>query len=131
MNIYQLKIILRKLFLDHLISDIVSRFTAHAKQAATIEQLLPTNIASDTTCMSIKEAVEFYSDDLPNPGILDEELSRWKCKWLSFHRKIVQIQYPSLLSNAVLSLYQTFLLFLKLFATLPLSSCACEFGLCS
>ena len=66
-------------FLDHLISDILSRFTAHAKQAATIKQLQPTNITSDTTCMSIKEAVEFYSDDLPNPGILDEELPLSSC----------------------------------------------------
>ena len=32
------------------------------------------SLASDTTCMSIKEAVDFYSDDLPNSGILDEEL---------------------------------------------------------
>ena len=29
--------------------------------------------------MSIKEAVEFYSDDLPNPGILDEELPLSSC----------------------------------------------------
>ena len=66
-------------FLDHLISDILSRFTAHAKQAATIKQLQPTNITSDTTCMSIKEAVEFYSDDLPNPDILDEKLPLSSC----------------------------------------------------
>jgi len=70
-------------FLDHLISDISSRFAAHAKQAATIEQLLPTNITTNTTCMCIQEAVDFYKDDLPNTSILDEELCRWKCKWLT------------------------------------------------
>ena len=87
-------------FLDHLISDISSRFTAHAKQAATIEQLLPTNITSDTTCMSIKELVFWMKSYLAG-----------SVNGYPFHRKIIQIQYPSLLSNAVLSLYQTFLLF--------------------
>ena len=76
--------------------------------------------------MSIKEAVEFYSDDLPNPGILDEELSRWKCKWLSVPQK----DRPKTVSKSLkqccpITLPNIFTL-LKLFATLPLSSCACE-----
>ena len=74
----------------------------------------------------IKEAVEFYSDDLPNPGILDEELSRWKCKWLSVPQK----DRPNTVSKSLkqccsITLPNIFTL-LKLFATLPLSSCACE-----
>ena len=58
-------------FLDHLIIDISSRFTAHAKQAAIIEHLLPINITSEATCANIKEVVELYSNDLPNTCILD------------------------------------------------------------
>ena len=31
---------------------------------------------------AMKEVIEFYSTDLPNPSLLDEELRRWKTKWI-------------------------------------------------
>ena len=67
-------------FLDHLISDIGSRFSEHSKRVATLQGLLPINITSSTTFSDIEPAIALYSDDLHNPLILDEELHRWKFK---------------------------------------------------
>ena len=70
-------------FLDHLISDVISRFTSHSKHAASLQNLVPSNISADTSIDSIQEAVDFYSSDLLNPALLDEEFCRWKTKWLN------------------------------------------------
>ena len=70
-------------FLDHLISDISSRLSTHSKQAASLQGLLPVNITVNTSIVDLNEAIVFYSDDLPNPNILDEELCRWKTKCLA------------------------------------------------
>ena len=41
------------------------------------------NITVNTSIVDLNEAIVIYSDDLPNPNILDEELCRWKTKWLA------------------------------------------------
>ena len=69
-------------FLDHLISNLLYRFDAHMKQAAGIQRLIPTNIMEELTTYNIREAINFYKDDLQNPDVVDEELHCWKLKWL-------------------------------------------------
>ena len=69
-------------FLDHLVSDVSSRFTHHCKQVAALQELLPINSTEDTSISKIKEAIDFYADDLPNASIIDEEFCRWKSRWL-------------------------------------------------
>ena len=111
-------------FLDHLISDIGSRFSEHSKQDATLQGLLPINITSSTTFSDIEPAIALYSDDLPNPLILDEVLHRWKLRWL----EVSQQGRPETLSDALKQCSPEHLpninTLLKLFATLPLSSCS-------
>ena len=67
-------------FLDHLINELSSRVDVHTKRAATLQGLLPERIASDSSnsMQNIKEAVDFYRNDLPNAGIIDEEIHIWK-----------------------------------------------------
>lgn len=76
-------------FLDHLISDVSSRFTNQSKMAASLQALLPTYITPTTSCANLQEAIDFYSDDLPNPHILDEEISRGSQNGYMFLNKIV------------------------------------------
>ena len=113
-------------FLDQLISDLGCRFDKHAKQADSLQSLLPSFISESSSPSDIQEAVEFYSDDLPNAGILDEEFYRWKRKWLS----IPSHDRPHLLHEALQQCSQhglpNMFILLKLFATIPLSSCSCE-----
>ena len=70
-------------FLDHIISNLSYRFDAHMKQAATIQKLVSMNITEELSVNNIMEATNFYKDDLTNPDVIDEELHRWKMKWLS------------------------------------------------
>ena len=114
------------LFLDHLISDISLRFTAHSKQAASLQGLLPSHITPMSSFDDLQEAITYYSADLPNPNIVDEELCRWKAKWLL----TPQQDRPDTLSNTLKECCPTTLpnifTLLKIFATIPLSSCSCE-----
>ena len=81
------------------------------------------NITVNTSTVDLNEAIVFYSDDLPYPNILDEELCRWKTKWLA-----VKLQdRPETVSDTLkqccpTSLPNIFTL-LKLFGTIPLCSC--------
>jgi len=113
-------------FLDHLISDISSRFTSHSKQAASLQGLLPCNITSTSSFSEMNEVISFYSDDLPNSSILDEELCRWKSKWL--HAPIDD--RPETLSDSLNQCspitFPNISTLLKFFPTLPLSSASCE-----
>ena len=112
-------------FLDHLINDISSRFTNHSKQAASLQDL-PVNITEGTSTSSMKDAIDFYSDDLPNSDIIDEEFSRWKCKWLCVPLKDRPETLAESLKQCCQQTLPNIFTLLKLFATLPLSSCSCE-----
>ena len=111
-----------------LVSDVSSRFTSHCKQVAGLQGLLPINKTDDTSISIIKEAIDFYADDLPNASIIDEQFCRWKSTWLS----VLQKDCPETLTDSLnqccpQSLPNIFTL-LKLFSTLPLSSCSCEWS---
>ena len=96
------------------------------KKVSSLQVLLPVKInpASSTEC--IKAAIEFYSDDLPNPNVFDEEFEVWKLKWLQAPLQ----QRPETLSKTLQQCssasFPNIFTLLKLFATLPLSSCSCE-----
>ena len=84
------------------------------------------NITVNTSIVDFNAAIVFYSDDLPNPNILDEELCRWKTKWLA-----VKLQdRPETISDTLKQCCPTsppnIFTLLKLFGTIPLSSCSCE-----
>ena len=51
-------------FLDHLISNLSSRFDAHIKQAALIQNLIPSKVTERLKLTDIAEGVDFYKDDL-------------------------------------------------------------------
>ena len=111
-------------FLDHLTSNLSSRFDAHVKQAALIQNLIPSKVTEKLKLIDIAEGVDFYKDDLENPDVVDEELHRWKMKWLSVRYK----DRPQRLSDTLKECggFPNIFILLKLFATLPLSSCSCE-----
>ena len=74
-------------FLDHIVSDLTTRFNAHVKQSASIEKLLPANINPDSCVKTLEQAVAFYKDDLPNVDVVDEEFHFWKSRWLSIPKQ--------------------------------------------
>ena len=86
-------------FLDHLLSDLTSRFAAHVKQTASIQKLLPVNINPDSTIDGFEQAVSFNRDNLPNSDLLDEEFHLWKSRWLAVTKK----GRPETISKAMFS----------------------------
>lgn len=113
-------------FLDHLISDLSSRFDKHAKQVASLQGLLPTKITSASSMQDIEQAVAFYSSDLPNAAIVDEEFHVWKTRWLSVLPQDRPQTITACMKNCSSQTFSNIFTLLKLFATLPLSSCSCE-----
>ena len=59
--------------LDHLITEVTSRFDVHTKKAAMIQGLLPVQLSLESSVQNIQEAIAFHKDDLPNADIFDEE----------------------------------------------------------
>ena len=76
--------------------------------------------------IDLNEAIAFYSDDLSNPSILEEELCGWKTKWLIVKQlRSFRKNMDTLKQCCPASLPNIFIL-LKLFGIIPLSSCASE-----
>ena len=93
------------------------------KQSALIQKLIPININPDSTVAGFEQAVAFYADDLPNSDLVDEEFHMWKCRWLGVSKQ----ERPHSIGKALQQCSATTLpILLRLFATLPLCSCACE-----
>ena len=83
-------------FLDHLVSVISTRFTAHGKTAASIQELLLNSITLIPSFGMIEKAVSFYNDDLPNPTIINAEFCRWKSKWLLVPKSLKECSQAAL-----------------------------------
>ena len=112
-------------FLDHLITDLNSRFSKHVQKVAYLQAVLPTYISEKSSFEDIEEAVDFYITDLPNPDIVDEEFARWKRKWIN----VPLTSRPQTLKTCLAAEICTMLnicVLLQLFATLPLSTCSCK-----
>jgi hypothetical protein len=107
-------------FLDHLINELSSRFDVHIKRAATIQRLLPERITSNSSVDDIQEAVDFYTNDLPNVEIIDEELHIWKCRWVAISPPDRPQTLSESLKKCSLESIPNIFMLLKLFAKLLL-----------
>ena len=112
-------------FLDHLIADLNARFAKHVQKVACLQALLPASISETSSFEDIKEAVDFYSADLSNPDIVDEEFARWKRKWANVPVQSRPQALKDCLAPGVCTMPNVHAL-LQVFATLPLSTCSCE-----
>lgn len=113
-------------FLDHLISELSIRFDNHTKQASHLQHLLPSRITEISTVNDIEQAINFYKDDLPNPSVVDEEFQRWKVQWLSTPTEDRPDTLNRCLKSCSPESIPNIFMLLKLFATLPMTSCSCE-----
>jgi hypothetical protein len=95
------------------------------QKVARLEAVLPTSISEKSSFEDIKEAIDFYETDLPNPDIVYEEFARWKRKWINVPLKSCPQTLKGCLATEICTMPNICVL-LQLFATLPLSSCSCE-----
>ena len=72
------------LVLDHLLSEMESRFSSHQKTAllglSLIPSLMVTLSTEEYTTKSIQLA-DMYREDLPSPDCVQSELHCWRLKW--------------------------------------------------
>ena len=71
--------------------------------------------------VDLNEAIVYYSNDLPDHNILDEELSPWQTKWLAVKHQDRPETISDPPSNVSLLHFPTCLHLLKLFGTIPLA----------
>ena len=68
--------------LDTLMAEMETRLGPMSQRAAKLLYLTPSVYCDEELNSSaVKEAIEMYKDDLPNPDLVDIELLRWKTKW--------------------------------------------------
>ena len=69
--------------IDRFISEMTFRFNLFNKTASKLLLFVPSIICHpDYNHLEITDLTNQYSDDLPNPDIIDQELRRWKRKWM-------------------------------------------------
>ena len=112
-------------FLDDLVADLNARFAKHVQKVACLQAPVPASISETSSFEDIKEAVDFYSTDLPNPDIVNQEFACWKRKWANVPVQSRPQALKDCLAPGVCTMPNVYIL-LQHFATLPLSTCSCE-----
>ena len=118
--------------LDHLISELKSRFSNHQRVALLGLSIVPSlfvSLESDDHMSRFKTLSDLYQDDLPSPECLESELHSWKIKW----RKELEDHGDSSLPTSLLhtlrrvsSMYPNISALVKILCTLPVTTCTAE-----
>ena len=112
-------------FLDHIIVELDSQFSAIAQTSTQLLGLVPSIMCSQDD-LDISEAVELYHNDLPSPELFDQEFSRWRDIYV--HKAVDQRPKTcaSALKECDSNLYPNLSVLLRIACTLPVTSCECE-----
>ena len=110
-------------FLDHIIVELDSQFSDIAQTSTLLLGLVPSCSQND---LDISEAVELYHQDLPSPGLFDQEFSRWRDIYM--HKAVDQRPKTcaAALKECDANLYPNLSVLLTIACTLPVTSCECE-----
>ena len=118
--------------LDHLVSEMDSRFSSHQKTAlldlSVIPSILVTLPTEEYTTKGIQLA-EMYRDDLPSPDCVECELHCWQLKWqqqLREHGSASLPYTPTFTLRQVTSMYPNIRALITIICTLPVTSCSVE-----
>lgn len=112
-------------FLDHVVAELESQFSAVAQIASQLLGLVPSIMCSQED-LDISEAVQLYHDDLPSPELFDQEFARWR----DMHLQNAADKRPTTCASAVKvcdsRLFPNIHVLLQIVCTLPVTSCECE-----
>jgi hypothetical protein len=112
-------------FLDHIIVELDSQFSAVAQTSTRLLGLVPSIMCSQND-LGISEAVELYHDDLPSPELFDQEFSRWKDVYVHKSADQRPKMCASALKECDSNLYPNLSVLLRIACTLPVTSSECE-----
>jgi len=113
--------------LDCIIGEMETRFNKLSQRAVKLLLLVPTICCERSNiCDNLKSTVDMYSNDLPNPDLVNTELKSWKRKW---ENEPVEDR-PTSLATAIQSCDKTrfpnLYILLQIGCTLGVTSCECE-----
>ena len=112
---------------DQFIAKMTFRFNSFNETVSKLLLLVPSIICDpEYNDSDIEGLIDQYSDDLPNPDIIDLELKSWKMKWSEVEKE----DRPASLAKAIkycdkLKFPNVFVL-IKIGCTLPVTSAECE-----
>ena len=113
-------------FLDHIICELEMQFSPMAKTAAKILTIVPSILCDEDKEVDIRDIFELYSNDLPSPELLDQELVRWKMKYTSVSNDKIPSSCAIALKGCDKDLFPNIYILLQIACTLPVTSCECE-----
>lgn len=113
-------------FLDHLSSQIQTRFSQRNVAILDAFYALPSSLFSDPTWMEkFSRFLSLYKLDLPEPRFLKTELKSWENYWKLF-QGTVPTTLGMLLPCIDKLIFPNISVALQIAATIPVTSCSCE-----
>ncbi|XP_071168482.1 52 kDa repressor of the inhibitor of the protein kinase-like [Mytilus edulis] len=105
--------------LDHMLTEMNSRFGDLQIKASMGLQVIPTMISQSST-----NDFEYFVVDLPSPSILEQEMHMWKLKWANESDPPSDIN--TALQNCNFIIFPNVHQILKICGTFTVTSCECE-----
>ena len=119
--------------IDHLISELKSRFGSHQRIALQGFWIVPTVLVSlkesDNIISKLSALRQLYEDDLPSPDNLESEVHSWAIKWQKQLTDHGEASLPKTLHEALRHtsvMYPNITTLIKILCTLPVTSCSAE-----
>ena len=112
-------------FLDHIISELNAQFSSLAQTASKLYGMIPAILCSGKN-VDLTEVVELYNDDMPSPELFQQELERWKTRYLSKANSDRPSTCAKALAECDEELFPNIYVLLVIACTLPVTSCECE-----
>jgi len=112
-------------FLDFLISELHSRFSAHADVLSSLQAVLPQH-CNEVNSDKIAKCAEFYGDLLPDPNHLASEMVIWKQKWRSTPDEEKKLSALESFISCSDDFFPNIKAMLGILATLPVSTATAE-----
>jgi len=113
--------------LDHLLSELNSRFTELSKRIAAMMHIIPAvHIQLNSSMDKLKDVLKPYYDDLPSTGSVDAEVHTWITKWKDVAPDNRPDTAGKTLKQTDRSFFPNIHRLLQIICTLPVTSCECE-----
>ena len=111
-------------FLDHISSNLNAQFSVMAVTASSLLGLVPAIVS--TRDIDIADALKMYSNDLPSPELVTQEIKHWKLRY----ENMPEDKRPASVATAIKECdpmyFPNIRTLLQIACTLPVTSCECE-----
>ena len=112
---------------DRFIAEMTFRFNLFNETASKLLLLVRSIICdSEYNDLDTEGLIEQYSDDLPNPDVIDLELKLWKKKWSEVEKEDRPASLAKAIKHCDKLKFPNVFTYIKLGCTLPVTSAECE-----